>query len=86
MANASFNNLGRAYLATLFNYSKVLLGIVPAAFVGSVYFGPRGVMVGEGVGMVVFGVLGMLTALMLVRRLAREAEEAAPPAVAPEAV
>ncbi|MEE4279857.1 MAG: MATE family efflux transporter [Halieaceae bacterium] len=72
VANASFNNLNRAYLATLFNYGKVLLGIVPAAYLGAQIFGPRGVMVGEAVGMAVFGVLGMLTALALVRRLQRD--------------
>lgn len=82
VANASFNNLGRAYLATLFNYAKVFLGIVPAAYIGAVYFGPRGVMVGEGVGMVLFGALGMVTASLLVRRLAHEAADAASPAAA----
>jgi Na+-driven multidrug efflux pump len=72
VANASFNNLGRAYLATLFNYAKVLLGIVPAAYVGAQLFGARGVMIGEAVAMSVYGVLGMLTALALVRRLQRD--------------
>lgn len=72
VANASFNNLGRAYLATLFNYSKVLLGVVPAAWFGAAHFGARGVMVGEALGMAVWGVLGMLSALVLVQRLTRD--------------
>jgi putative MATE family efflux protein len=72
VANASFNNLGRAYLATLFNYAKVLLGIVPAAYLGASLFGARGVMIGEGLGMAVFGVLGLLTALNLVKKLQRD--------------
>ncbi len=72
VANAAFNNLGRAYLATIFNYGKVFLGIVPAAYLGASLFGARGVMIGEALGMAVFGVLGMLTALLLVRRLQRE--------------
>lgn len=72
VANASFNNLGRAYLATLFNYAKVLLGIVPAAYVGAQLYGARGVMLGEACAMSIYGVLGMLTALSLVRRLQRD--------------
>ncbi len=72
VANASFNNLGRAYLATLFNYGKVLLGVVPAAWFGAAHFGARGVMVGEALGMAVWGVLGMFSALMLVQRLTRD--------------
>lgn len=72
VANASFNNLGRAYLATLFNYGKVLLGVVPAAWFGAAHFGARGVMVGEALGMAVWGVLGMFSALVLVQRLTRD--------------
>jgi len=72
VANAAFNNLGRAYLATLFNYAKVLLGIVPAAWLGAMLIGARGVMLGEAVAMAIFGVLGMLTALGLVRRLQQD--------------
>ncbi|MFT7286408.1 MAG: putative MATE family efflux protein [Halieaceae bacterium] len=69
VANASFNNLDRAYLATIFNYLKVLLGIVPAAYFGAALFGARGVMLGEALAMSVFGLLGIATALKLVRRL-----------------
>lgn len=69
VSNASFNNLGRAYLATLFNWAKVLLGIAPAAYFGAQAYGARGVMVGEAVGMAIFGVLGLLTALTLARKL-----------------
>lgn len=75
VANASFNNLGRAYLATCFNYSKVFLGMVPAAYVGARYFDARGVMVGESAGMAVWGLLGMFSALWMVRRLERDCPE-----------
>lgn len=72
VANASFNNLGRAYFATLFNYGKVFLGIIPAAYLGASWYGARGVMLGEAIGAAVFGVLGILSALALVRRLQRD--------------
>jgi putative MATE family efflux protein len=79
VANASFNNLGRAYIATLFNYAKVFLGVIPAAYIGARFFGARGVMLGEALGMGVFGVLGMLSALALVRRFERDYPPLAPP-------
>lgn len=72
IANASFNNLGKAYLATLFNYAKVLLGIVPAAYLGAQLFGARGVMIGEALAMGVFGILGLASALLFIRRLQRD--------------
>lgn len=72
VANASFNNLGKAYLATLFNYAKVFLGVVPAAYVGASFYGAKGLMMGEVLGASVFGVLGMLSALALVKRLERD--------------
>jgi len=72
VANASFNNLGRAYLATLFNYAKVLLGMVPAAYLGAELYGARGVMLGEALGMAIYGIVGIATALALVRRLQRD--------------
>lgn len=72
VANASFNNLGRAYLATLFNYAKVFLGVVPAAYLGASLYGAKGLMMGEVLGASVFGVLGMLSALALVARLERD--------------
>ncbi|WP_439102323.1 MATE family efflux transporter [Congregibacter sp.] len=72
VANASFNNLGRAYLATLFNYAKVFLGVVPAAYLGASLYGARGLMAGEVLGASLFGVLGMLSALALVARLERD--------------
>lgn len=69
VANASFNNLGVAYLATLFNYAKVLLGIVPAAWFGARSLGASGVLLGEALGMALWGLLGILTALWWVKTL-----------------
>lgn len=71
VANASFNNLGRALLATLFNYGKVLLGMVPLAYLLAGPYGPHGVMLGEAAGMSIFGVLGIVSALLLVKSLRR---------------
>lgn len=83
VANASFNNLGRAFIATVFNYGKVLLGMVPAAYLLSGPFGARGVMLGEAAGMSLFGMLGMVSALLMVQALGRAFPHEAPPAPTP---
>ncbi len=72
VCNASFNNLHRPRWATMFNFSKALLGTIPCVWLGAQWYGARGVMAGEAVSSVIFGVLGLLTALALVRRLAQE--------------
>ena len=71
IANASFNNLGLAHIATLFNYAKVMLGIVPAAWFFARVHGAHGVLIGDALGMAVWGALGMLSALWLVSSLQR---------------
>lgn len=72
VANASFNNLHHPHWATAFNFGKVLLGIVPAVYLGAQWFGARGVLAGEAVGMVVFGLLGAVASFALVSRLERD--------------
>ncbi len=71
IANASFNNLHYPHLATVFNFGKVTLGTIPAVYLGAQWFGARGVMAGEAVSSVVFGIFGLIAALALVRALAR---------------
>jgi len=69
IANASFNNLRHPHWATGFNFAKMALGTIPAVYFGALWFGARGVMAGEAVSSILFGVLGLLAAFSLVRRL-----------------
>lgn len=71
VANASFNNLHRAHLATVFNFGRALLGTIPCVWLGARWFGAPGVMVGEAVGAVVFGSLAFVAVLWQVRLLAQ---------------
>lgn len=72
VANASFNNLHHPRWAAAFNFAKVLLGVVPCAFLGAHWYGARGVLAGEAVGTVIFGLLGILAAFVLTHRLERD--------------
>lgn len=72
IANASFNNLHHPHWATGFNFGRALLGTLPAVYLGAEWFDARGVMAGEAVGSLVFGVVGLYAAFRLVRRLEAE--------------
>ena len=69
IANASFNNLHHAHYATCFNFGRAVLGTIPAVYFGAQWYGPRGVMAGEAVGSILFGLLAVVGAFLLVRRL-----------------
>ncbi len=68
VANAGFNNLGFPILATVFNWGRATLGTIPFVAFGRAY-GPTGVLVGQSLGCVLFGVLAMATAFFVTYRL-----------------
>ncbi len=72
VSQAAFNNLGRPNLSTWFNWGKATIGTIPFAYAGAHYAGPEGVLVGTGLGSVIFGVASVVTAY----RIARKAGEA----------
>jgi MATE family, multidrug efflux pump len=69
IANASFNNLHQPRLATALNFARVFLGIIPAVYLGGIWYGARGVIAGEAVGSIVFGLIGAMAVFALVRKL-----------------
>ena len=69
VANASFNNLGKAKYSTVFNIGKATLGTIPFVWLGGSWGGVYGVLIGQAVGAVLFGVLGVITAYKLVAKV-----------------
>lgn len=59
VANAAFNNLGFVLYSTALNWGRATLGVVPFIWVGAHYYGAKGVLAGYGLGVVLFGVLGV---------------------------
>jgi putative MATE family efflux protein len=57
VSNAAFNNLGSPRVASALNVGKATIGTVPFVLVGSFYWGAEGVLVGQAVGAILFGVL-----------------------------
>jgi putative MATE family efflux protein len=73
VANAAFNNLGRASYSTYVNWAKATIGTVPFAIVGGQMAGPEGIMAGIAVGSVIFGVASVWWAFRIVNTLSRTA-------------
>lgn len=73
VANAAFNNLGRAKLSTWFNWGKATLGTIPFALVGAHLGGPEGILAGTAIGSVIFGIASVATAYRIVQNSAARA-------------
>lgn len=70
VANASFNNLGKAKYSTLFNVGKATLGTVPFVYFGAQWGGVYGVLIGQVLGSILFGIMGVWVAYRLVDKVA----------------
>ncbi len=68
VANTAFNNLGAPLLSTCFNWARAMLGTIPFVLVG-VRYGAPGVLIGQSLGGVLFGILAVIAAFLLTRRL-----------------
>ena len=68
VANAAFNNLGYPLYATFFNWGRATLGVIPFVIVGKAY-GAEGVLIGWGLGAVVFGVTAIMVAFSITRKI-----------------
>lgn len=70
VANATFNNLGYPFYATLFNWGRATAGTIPFAWVGSHWGGPEGALIGFACGAMVFSVGAVWVAFRCIHRLA----------------
>ncbi|MDP2251492.1 MAG: hypothetical protein Q8K14_13810, partial [Hydrogenophaga sp.] len=52
---------------------RATLGVAPVIWLGAQWFGARGVLAGSGLGVVVFGVVGLWLSRRVLKRLEREA-------------
>ncbi|GGB04875.1 MATE family efflux transporter [Agarivorans gilvus] len=69
VGNAAFNNLGYPSTSTLINFGKATLGTIPFVYLGGQWFGPLGVVAGQAVGTVLFGLLALRLAFYTVNRV-----------------
>ena len=69
VANAACNNLGAAFQSTLINWGRNTIGTVPFALWMGSFWGASGVLIGQAVGGVVFGLLAVWLALRRIDHL-----------------
>lgn len=68
VSNAAFNNLRRPLYSTFLNWAKNTIGVVPFIAVGASLGGAPGVLIGQAVGGVFFGIVAFWLAYRLVGR------------------
>ena len=76
VANASFNNLGKPKYSSFFNIGKATIGTIPFVYFGAQLYGIYGVLIGQAIGSVLFGVSGVWVAYRLIHLVeVKETEE-----------
>ncbi|MBF0276373.1 MAG: MATE family efflux transporter [SAR324 cluster bacterium] len=66
VGNAAFNNLGKANYSTVVNWGKATIGTIPFVYFGALWYEAAGVILGQALGNVVFGILSVVSAYALV--------------------
>ena len=73
VANAAFNNLGFVLYSTALNWGRATLGVVPFIWLGGQWYGIKGVLAGYGLGVVLFGVVGIWGCFKVLAQLEQRA-------------
>ncbi|KZM40815.1 multidrug transporter MatE [Marinomonas sp. SBI22] len=60
VANTSFNNLGKPIYSTILSLGRATIGTLPFVYLGSLWFGALGVLYGQALGNIIFGVIAIL--------------------------
>ena len=66
VANAACNNLGKPFTSTLINWGRHTLGTVPFALWLGHFYGAQGIVIGQAVGGILFGLLAVWLALRII--------------------
>lgn len=69
VTNAVFNTLGRPHFSTLLNWGRATLGTVPFVLWGGSLYGAEGVLAGNMIGGVAFGLIALFTGYRLIARV-----------------
>lgn len=68
ISNAAFNNLGTPFTSTWTNWTRSTIGTVIPVWIGAEMAGPVGVMWGQALTGVIFGILSLALALRLINK------------------
>ncbi len=68
VANAAFNNLGQPFYSTFTNWGRNAVALIPLVFIGSWAAGAQGVLIGQSLAGVIFGIVAWVLALRVIER------------------
>jgi putative MATE family efflux protein len=68
LSNAAFNNLGHPFYSTWINWGRHTLGTIPFVLLGGYWFGAAGILIGQAVGGMIFGLLAIWLAFRVIDR------------------
>ena len=74
VANAAFNNLGHPFYSTFLNWGRNTVGMIPLVLLGAGVMGAQGVLVGQALAGVIFGVLAWILARRVIAAAPGEAQ------------
>ncbi|MDD1782765.1 MATE family efflux transporter [Enterovibrio sp. ZSDZ35] len=74
VSNAAFNNLNRPTWSTVLNVGKATVGTIPFVYIGGHVAGAEGVLIGQAVGSIIFGIAGYILVKRLIKKLATDQE------------
>ena len=66
VSNAVFNTLGRPHISTALNWARATLGTVPFVLAGEAVAGAHGVIIGQMIGGIAFGIMAIALAHRLI--------------------
>jgi putative MATE family efflux protein len=75
IANAAFNNLGYPTTSTIMNIGKATIGTIPLVYLGGQWFGVIGVVAGQAVGSIIFGLIAWVWAQRILKRLGKNNQQ-----------
>lgn len=67
VSNAACNNMGHPFYSTIINWGRHTIGTIPFVIVFSAWFGAGGVLIGQAVGGILFGLIALIVALRVMR-------------------
>ena len=73
VSNAAFNNLGHPYYSTWINWARNTLGTIPFVILFGYWYGAEGILIGNAVGGIIFGLLAAVLALRVIRKTEKTA-------------
>ncbi len=68
VSNAAFNNLGHPYYSTWINWGRHTAGTIPLVILFGAWFGAAGVLIGQAVGGLIFGLISLWLAIRVMAR------------------